>query len=203
MGVSYAQSPVGELIYVYSRAMLMHHEDVNMTEEIWVPAFKYEDKYLVSNLGRIKPINPRKNVTTLKPGWRREYQKVSMSRPGEKQVDVSVHRVVWQSFNGPIEAGLQINHKNGIKHDNRLDNLETCTASENQLHAINELGHAPPKLPVSRGERNGRAKIKQSDIPTILSLRSEGWSQQRIADKIGVHQTNVSRILMGKSGYDL
>lgn len=174
-----------------------------MTQEVWVPAFQYEDKYLVSNMGNIRPINPRKNVTTLKPGWRREYQKVSMSRPGEKQVDVSVHRVVWQSFNGPIKNGLQINHKNGIKHDNRLTNLETCNASENQLHALNVLGHIPPPPPVRKGEQNGRAKIKQSDIPTILSLKAEGWSQQRIAEKFRVCQTSISRILIGKSGFSL
>ena len=126
-----------------------------------------------------------------------------MSRPGEKQVDVSVHRVVWQSFNGPIEAGLQINHKNGIKHDNRLENLETCNASENQLHALNVLGHTPPPLPVTKGEKNGRAKIKQSDIPVIFSLRASGLSQQRIAERFGVCQTSISRILIGKSGFDI
>jgi hypothetical protein len=45
------------------------------------------------------------------------------------------HRLVWESVNGPIPDGMQINHRNGIKTDNRLENLELATASENTQHA--------------------------------------------------------------------
>lgn len=64
---------------------------------------------------------------------------------------LKAHRVIWEAINGPIAAGMQINHINGIKHDNRLENLELVTSSENLRHAY-RLGLAD-----ARGDRNGRA----------------------------------------------
>lgn len=62
-----------------------------------------------------------------------------------------VHRAVWIAFNGPIPSGKEINHKNGVKSDNRLENLELCTRKENLHHhfksgrAITSMGK--PRLP--------------------------------------------------------
>ena len=60
------------------------------------------------------------------------------------------HRLIWESVHGPIPAGLQINHKNGVKSDNRIANLEAVTASENTLHAYRS------GLARADGENNGR-----------------------------------------------
>jgi len=60
------------------------------------------------------------------------------------------HRIIWEFVNGPIPDGMQINHINGIKHDNRIDNLEVVTQSENTKHAY-RIGLASAK-----GEKNGR-----------------------------------------------
>lgn len=66
-------------------------------------------------------------------------------------VDVA-HRMIWASVHGPIPDGMQINHINGIKTDNRIENLELVTASENTKHAY-RLG-----LRNATGENNGRYK---------------------------------------------
>lgn len=52
------------------------------------------------------------------------------------QVMVRCHRAVWEAFRGPIPEGLQINHINGQKTDNRLENLELTTGVKNTLHAM-------------------------------------------------------------------
>jgi hypothetical protein len=70
---------------------------------------------------------------------------------GYRKMCRSAHRMVWEAVHGPIPEGLQINHKNGVKTDNRIENLELVTASENTAHAY-RLG-----LICAKGERNGRA----------------------------------------------
>jgi hypothetical protein len=52
---------------------------------------------------------------------------------------LSVHRIVYEAFNGPIPQGLEINHKDGNRLNNRLSNLEAITKSENQYHACDVL----------------------------------------------------------------
>ena len=71
---------------------------------------------------------------------------------------ISVHRLVWEAVHGPIPIGMQINHINGIKKDNRIINLELVTGSENVTHAY-RIG-----LMRADGEHNGRhiGKVRSS-----------------------------------------
>jgi len=50
--------------------------------------------------------------------------------------NIRVHRAVWEAFNGPVPQGLEINHKNCVRDDNRLENLELVTRSGNQNHPL-------------------------------------------------------------------
>ena len=61
-----------------------------------------------------------------------------------------VHRIIWELVNGPIPAGREINHLNGIKTDNRICNLEAVTHAENMMHAyVTGLMKLPPRRPRS------------------------------------------------------
>lgn len=64
------------------------------------------------------------------------------------------HRIIWEFVNGKIPDGMQINHKNGIRHDNRIENLEIVTPSQNTKHAY-DTG-----LARADGNHNGRRKEK-------------------------------------------
>jgi len=169
-------------------------------EETWKPAYQYEEAYAVSDQGRVmrtkRGPHTRPGLILKPSNGRRSYKRVGLRDGGPLRL-IQLHRLVWQSFNGPIQPGLQINHKNGQPDDNRLSNLEVCTASENNLHAFRELGRKPNLNP-NKGEKNGRAKLTRADVARIKELRGEGWTQQRIADLFGVNQTTVSLILLGK-----
>lgn len=95
----------------------------------------YEGVYRVDHMGNILPVNPRNRYRTkLKPSSDRAgYQIVSLVKSGVKHTR-TVHRVVAEAFYG--KSDLDVNHKNGNKADNRLENLEFCTKSENIKHAI-------------------------------------------------------------------
>lgn len=120
-----------------------------MNNEIWKDIKGYEGLYQVSNLGNVKSI-PRIIDSQFKgkPIKREVYEKVlkkSLTRFGYEYVCLSkngktkkhkVHRLVGEHFIPNIENKKTINHIDGNKQNNRVDNLEWATYKENQQHAI-------------------------------------------------------------------
>ena len=58
-----------------------------------------------------------------------------------KRISIGEHTLVARAFCNGYKDGLQVNHLNGIRNDNRACNLEWCTASENMRHSVDVLGH--------------------------------------------------------------
>jgi len=141
----------------------------DMEGEIWKPAFGIEKWYEVSNYGRLKRLPRESNfIRKKKKGgfYNRAYEskykihgykilKTSISKKGyvriktlyqkdelsnSKDISITLHRLVAKTFIPNPDNLDQINHINGIKHDNRIENLEWCNNSQNQRHAIDVLG---------------------------------------------------------------
>ena len=99
--------------------------------EKWNDIIWYEWLYQASNLWKIR--NRYKNI--LKPSTHRQWYKIIVLSDNYKRKSYMVHRLVLKAF--IWESELECNHKNWIKEDNRLENLEYCTSSENKIHAYN------------------------------------------------------------------
>jgi hypothetical protein len=108
-------------------------------EEVWRDIVGYERLYQVSNWGRVKSL-PRngtiKEERILKPRVTKNGYLYVHFRNGNISKYVKIHRLVAEAFIPNPENKPQVNHINGNKLDNRVDNLEWNTASENTMHAF-------------------------------------------------------------------
>lgn len=115
------------------------------------------------------------------------YLTVAVSIDGIR-VSAKAHRLVWHCLVGPIPDGLCINHKNGVKDDNRPENLEVVTFSENNTHACRVLGH----LPLGPG-----SKLSRETASEIRRRRAAGEPRRAVAEAFGVSETTVKNITGG------
>lgn len=111
-------------------------------KEEWKDVVGYEGLYKVSSLGRVKRLRLRTklmseycNLSHCSDG----YLRIRLTRRGVHKAHY-VHRLVAIAFIGNEECKPFINHKNGVKNDNVMPNLEWCTTSENHRHAFRVLG---------------------------------------------------------------
>lgn len=134
-----------------NKPRITHISIDNLPGETWKDIVNYEGLYQVSNLGRVKTLDRvREFPNGIIHIVRREslmklkltqfgYLTISLynhSHSGRKSKDYFVHKLVLLMFSPNPENKLEGNHKNGIKLNNTLDNLEWCTRTENNRHAI-------------------------------------------------------------------
>lgn len=103
----------------------------------------------------------------------------------------TIHSLVLEAFLRERKNGEQVNHINGNKEDNSLENLEYCTASENLKHAYKN------GLKSARGSKNSQSKLSEKDVLEIKLLLGK-ISQKEIAIKFNIDQSTVSNIKTGK-----
>ena len=160
-------------------------------EEIWKDIPNYEGCYQVSNLGRVKSLNYKRTCkeVILKTGQNSQgYLRVVLRKDGNS-ITNKVHRLVMLAFIG--ESDLEVNHINGIKADNRLENLEYCSRSENIQHAYDTGLRA-------RGENHYGSKLTRACAERI-KYGHQGMTQRAIAEIYGIDQSIVSVIRSGKT----
>jgi len=114
------------------------------------------------------------------------------------------HRLVWLAVHRDLQTGYEINHKNGIKGDDRISNLELVTRSENVLHAYNVLGKVFGLFERdNHGENNGRSIVTRKDIDKMRQLFSTGnHTQIELANRFGLKKSQVHNIVRGKQWTD-
>lgn len=139
-------------------------------------------------------------VFSLKRGRRRlcqyesfGYRKVVLFVDGLRAM-VAVHRMLAIAYLGmPKSPLMQVNHKDGNKAGNRVDNIEWTTAAGNTTHAISN------GLRANVGESCNLSRLTESDVTHVLRLKHEGFTNRGIAGKLGVTESCIDKIVRGDS----
>ena len=126
------------------------------------------------------------------------YSLVTIRREAGHIESTSVHRLVYETFVGKIPKGLEINHIDGNKRNNRLSNLELCTSRENSLHAL-RTGLWKPK----KGEDHPLAKLAESDVLDIYTLIKQGYGNAEIAALYDLDRSYINCIRSGTRWQEL
>jgi len=139
--------------------------------EVWKPVVGFEDRYEVSNLGRVKSIikkwSSRGNrMMTPTIDKRDGYCIVCLHNHEGKQMNKRVHKLVMKAFKPEGEKRF-INHKDGVKTNNNIINLEWATPKENAQHCrANNLQYTP------KGNELPQAKLNPNKVRKIRKLYS-------------------------------
>lgn len=164
-----------------------------MNQETWKPLAGYEKFYTISNFGKVKSIirkwHQREHI--LKPiRGNCGYLRFNISKNGIIK-NLYLHHLVALNFIGQRPKGYQVNHKDGVKLNNCVSNLEYITKSENAIHAY-KLGLRKP----TAGTANGMSNLSEKQIITIRNkYKNKNITQKILAIEYKTTQSNISLIV--------
>lgn len=179
--------------------------------DVWKDVIGYEGLYQVSNLGNVRSLDREIAPNNRVPYWRKgKICKQSKSNLGYMTVGFTVnnvkvskyvHRLVAEAFIDNINDYPQVNHIDGDKTNNRVDNLEWCTNSQNHTHASkNGLNKLHLHRVAYSGEKNGRSLLTKEQVLEIKQKYIPyKYSAKKLAKEYNVSESCITHILNNTS----
>ncbi|WP_322884248.1 HNH endonuclease [Sinorhizobium medicae] len=167
------------------------------------PIFGFEGTYAMSSEGVVFRLTGNtgkllKSPKPVKQHIRKDGYCLTHLSKNNKVTTFLSHRLVWETMNGKVAPGAELNHINGIRSDNRPENLEICTRSENMIHKFKVLGYRQHTVG-KRGEDHSNSLLSADSVKQIRERWKQGEPQSSLAAVFGVHQTTISDIVRRKA----
>lgn len=167
------------------------------TNEIWV-SIKNNPNYQISNLGNVKSLNnyKRKDNKILSPSLSKSgYYHIGIKKD-KKRIYYTIHRLIAIHFIENKENYKCVNHIDGNKLNNSIENLEWCNHSYNNKHSYDKGLN-------KNNENHGRAKLSNNDVLLIKEKLNNNISQRKLAIEFNVSQACINRINVNKTWRNL
>jgi hypothetical protein len=162
-------------------------------KEVWKDISGYEGLYQASNLGRIKRL--KNNLIFKNVKNHHGYYHVTLTK-NKKQQTKDVHRMIAITFLPKNNNKNYINHKDCNKLNNKIENLEWCTSSENIQHALkNNL------IKYRKGEGCHQHKLKEHQVMFIRKQLENNYRglNAKLAKMFNVHPQTITMIKQNES----
>lgn len=154
-------------------------------KELWRNIDGYKGVYQVSSLGRIRSFKNKETRILKQRINSRGYLYINLSE-NAKYKSYTVHRLVAIAFLG--KSNLTVNHKNGNKLNNTIENLEWITDLDNRKHAKeNNL--------TAKGERNGRHKLTLFSVKLLRYKYKNGKSIRSLSREFNISRSVITKIV--------
>jgi len=154
---------------------------------------KEYDNYFASRKGEIYS-DKNGELFKLKPYLINTGYAIVSIRNDEGQITKTVHRIIAETFIPNPNNKKQVNHINCDKEDNRVENLEWVTCSENHKHAFNN------GIKTQAGINNSRCRLTENEVLEIRNAYRLGcFTQTEIAEAYNVSSVNISAIITRRS----
>jgi hypothetical protein len=168
--------------------------------EKWKDISGFEGKYQISNIGRVRSLDRITNNRQFKGAIKTPqisntgYYRVHLCTENRKTKPFSIHRLVATHFLPSIGGKNVVNHIDGDKLNNRLDNLEWVTISENTKHSYDTGLQI-----MGRSEKNPASKYTEGQIREVKKLSKMNYSRKHISEATGVSRAMIHSVLKNKS----